>query len=84
VRRRMRAISTVTSIRGLTSPRMEAMPAVMVDLSTTPGIMKVPQAELTTLMAIVIQVVILEVTVGVTQAVIVTVEVEEADVEIWK
>jgi hypothetical protein len=83
VRRRMRAISTVTSIKGLTSPRMEAMP-VMVDLSTTVGIMKVPQAELTTLMAIVIQVVILEVTVGVTQAVVVTVEVEEADVEIWK
>ena len=53
--------------------------------------MKVPQAELTTLMAIVIQVVILEVTVGVTQAVVVTVEVEEAaviveeaGVEIWK
>jgi len=79
------------SIRGLTSPRMEAMPAVTVDLSTTVGIMKVPQAELTTLMAIVIQVVILEVTVGVTQAVVVTVEVEEAaviveeaGVEIWK
>ena len=53
-------------------------------ISTTVGIMKVPQAELTTLMAIVIQVVILEVTVGVTQVVVVTVEVEEADVEIWK
>lgn len=51
---------------------------------TTVGIMKVPQAELTTLMAIVIQVVILEVTVGVTQVVVVIVEVEEADVEIWK
>lgn len=70
---------------------MEAMPAVTVDLSTTVGIMKVPQAELTTLMAIVIQVVILEVTAGVTQAVVVTVEVEEAaviveevGVEIWK
>ena len=44
-------------------------------ISTTVGIMKVPQAELTTLMAIVIQVVILEVTVGVTQVVVVTVEV---------
>lgn len=53
-------------------------------ISTTVGIMKVPQAELTTLMAIVIQVVILEVTVGVTQVVVVIVEVEEADVEIWK
>lgn len=53
-------------------------------ISTTVGIMKVPQAELTTLMAIVIQVVILEVTVGVTQVVVVTVEVKEADVEIWK
>jgi len=91
VRRRMRAISTVTSIKGLASPRMEAMAAVTVDMSTTVGIMKVPQVKLTTLMAIVIQVVILEVTAGVTQAVVVTVEVEEAvviaeeaDVEIWK
>ena len=42
------------------------------------GIMKVIPVELTTLMAIVIQVVILEATAGVTQAVVVTVEVEEA------
>lgn len=62
----MRAISTVTSTKGLASPRMEAMAAVTVAMSTIVDIMKVTQVELTTLMAIVIQVVILEVTAGVT------------------
>jgi len=45
---------------------MEAMAAVTVAMSTIVDIMKVTQVELTTLMAIVIQVVILEVTAGVT------------------
>ena len=70
---------------------MEAMAAVTVDMSTKVGIMGVPQVELTTLITIVIQVVILEVIAGVTQAVVVTVEVEEvvvivedADLETWK
>ena len=80
----MRAISTVTNIKGLASPRMEAMAAVTVDISTIVGIMKVIPVELTTPMAIVIQVVILEATAGVTQAVVVTVEVVEAVVETWK
>ena len=87
----MRAISTAMSTKGLASSRMETMVAVTVGMSTIVDIMKVTQVELTTLMAIVIRVVILEVTAGVTQAVVVTVEVEEAvvivgeaDVEIRK
>ena len=71
-------------MKGLASPRMKAMAAVTVDMSTKVGIMGVPQVELTTLITIVIQVVILEVIAGVTQAVVVTVEVVEAVVETWK
>ena len=72
---------------------MEAMTAVIVDISTIVGIMKVIPVQLTTPMTIVIQVVILEATAGVTQAVVVTVEAEEAVViveeavaivEVWK